>query len=600
MLAGPIFIREAVVSPRQPRIFLMRVVYGVSLLILISTAWMLIIGTQEIRNLSDMARFGALLFQTLAPLQLALLMFMSAIQSASNVAVEKDRQTLILLLMTRLNNNELVLGKLFSSLLSIGSMLLTALPIFMLIVLFGGTSFQQVGWSFAVTIAACLAAGSLGTMVAFWREKTFQTLALVLMGMAFWVGIWESVGQLNATLLGVSTETIADALSPWQAIMAASRPSVVQSWQTEVLPFLITSSLLSLFILTIAVLRVRVWNPSREARPTQQVDEFGEVDIFGATVEGAAKAPRIVVEKVRLTSRSVWNNPVLWREMMTWAHGKKILFIRFAYWSAAACVLAALIWTVNSGAATRTTASADVSVPIAARPLAPLMLLSLVVLTALAVTSITSERDGRAIDLLQVTDLSPKEFLFGKLFGVMYLGLDLILIPLALCGYLCWNQVISVENFAYVILCSLVLNVFVTTLGLHSGMLHASTRTAISVALGTVFFLFLGVITCMVMIVSFSGNVQAQLAPFIACMLGGAIGLYIALGVRSNSVAIGAASLILPIAMFYSITSLLIKSYPSAVVAVAFTYGFATTAMIVPRLNEFRISTGRSHSSDQD
>ena len=72
--------------------------------------------------------------------------FLSAIQAASNIAVEKDRQTLILLLMSRLTNSELVLGKLFSSLLSIGVMLITSLPIFMLIVLFGGTSFEQVGW----------------------------------------------------------------------------------------------------------------------------------------------------------------------------------------------------------------------------------------------------------------------------------------------------------------------------------------------------------------------------------------------------------------------------------------------------------------------
>ena len=152
MLVGPIFTREAIVAPRRTRHYILRTVYAGLLLLLICTAWMILAGTQIIRNVGDMARFGSILFQILAPLQLALLSFLSAIQAASSIAVEKDRQTLILLLMSRLSNSELVLGKLFSSLLGVGVMMLTSLPIFMLIVLFGGTSFEQVGWTFAVTV----------------------------------------------------------------------------------------------------------------------------------------------------------------------------------------------------------------------------------------------------------------------------------------------------------------------------------------------------------------------------------------------------------------------------------------------------------------
>ena len=81
---------------------------------------MILNGTQVVRNVGDMARFGTILFQILAPLQLAIMLFLSAIQAASNIAVEKDKQPLILLLMSRLTNSELVLGKLFSSLLNIG------------------------------------------------------------------------------------------------------------------------------------------------------------------------------------------------------------------------------------------------------------------------------------------------------------------------------------------------------------------------------------------------------------------------------------------------------------------------------------------------
>ena len=58
----------------------------------------------------------------------------------------------------------------------------------------------------------------------------------------------------------------------------------------------------------------------------------------------------------------------------------------------------------------------------------PLLLLSLVLVNAQAVTSLTSERDVRALDLLLVTDLSPKEIVFGKLGGVFYNTKEMILL----------------------------------------------------------------------------------------------------------------------------------------------------------------------------
>jgi len=118
--------------------------------------------------------------------------------------------------------------------------------------------------------------------------------------------------------------------------------------------------------------------------------------------------------------------------------------------------------------------------------------------------------------------------------------------------------------------------------------------------LGTVFFLFLGIVTCMVMMVSFTGNVEAQLTPFLACIVGGAIGLYVALGWNTPSPALVLASAILPLAMFYSITSLLLENYLSVILVVAFTYGFTTTAMVMPRLSEFLVSTGRSKISENE
>ncbi len=641
MFIGPVFTREAAVVPRRKRHFVTRGVYTLSLLLLTFTAWLVLTGTQRILNIGDMARFGAALFQILAPLQLALLLFLAAIQSASNVAIEKDRETLILLLMSRLSNSELVLGKLFASLLNIGVMLVASLPIFMLIVLFGGTSFLQVGWSFAVTAATVVVAGSLGATLAFWREKTFQALALVALAIVFWIGLFEGLALLPIEIFGMQSSQLAAIASPFRAILAASHPTVIETWPTDVVPFLVAATLISVALCGLTIVRVRRWNPSRDVRPGQapsaDASPTGDVDMFTGKVIGIEDAATAntsaatiaevdpfksvsaltgkeavsqgeqfrsghVDDRSRSTSkksRRVWDNPVLWREICTWAYGKKILFIRAAYWLLAAFVFAAIYSLTLSGFSVGQSTS-GVSIPLIAKPIAPFLFVSIVMVNALAVTAITTERDGRALDLLMVTDLSPKEFLFGKLFGVMTVAADMILLPLAMIVYLCWVGAISVENSVYLSLGFIAINVFVIVLGIHCGMSYNFSRQAIGVSLGTVFFLFLGVITSMVMMVSFTGSVEAQFGPFLACLVGGAIGLYVALGWHTPSSALALASFALPLSMFYSITSLLLGGYLEAFIVLTGVYSFATVAIALPRLSEFLVSSRRAKTAENE
>jgi len=68
----------------------------------------------------------------------------------------------------------------------------------------------------------------------------------------------------------------------------------------------------------------------------------------------------------------------------------------------------------------------------AAQGLVPVAILSLLLVAAQAVTAITSERDTGALDLLLVTDLTPKEFIFGKLWGILYNTKEYLLPPLVL------------------------------------------------------------------------------------------------------------------------------------------------------------------------
>jgi hypothetical protein len=133
-------------------------------------------------------------------------------------------------------------------------------------------------------------------------------------------------------------------------------------------------------------------------------------------------------------------------------------------------------------------------------------------------------------------------------------------------------------------------------LGVHAGMNHDNSRKAIGVSLGTLFFLFIGIATCMRMMIAFGGSFHLQLQPFLAFMGGGALGLYLALGARNPSVAILITSLLMPVATFYAITSFLLGHTLGPFLVVFAIYGFAIAAMMVPAVYEFDVATGRTTS----
>lgn len=598
MIVGPVFTREAFTAPRRIRFFAVRTLSVIVLLGLALTGWQILVGAQQIRNPGDLARFGSAVFQILVPLQLAVAVLFSALLTAAAVSQEKDRKTLVLLLLTRLTNSELVLGRLFASLLTIVVTLAATTAFFMILALTGGVSFWQIGRVMAVTAASALVAGSLGSTIALWREKTFQTLAITVLAIVLWFVGWEIVatGVVGDLLGGIDDQQLAAMMSPWQAMRIAaypeySGPQVAGAFDL-VGAFLLSAAAGMLICNALAIGLVRVWNPSREARLQSNEEETSalvaeEVAVARGQIAAVHRAPGKV--------RPVWDNPILWREIRTWAYGKKIVVVRFGY----LIVFALTALMVHRILTDPDLANARSAIPPLAQPLLPLLVVSVLLVNALAVTSITNERDAKALDLLLVTDLSPHEIIFGKLGGIIYNTKEIILLPIALCAFIGWYDQITAENLAFLVTGLLVMFAFAAMLGIHAGMAYPNSRHAVSTSLGTLLFLFLGTATCMRMMLAFNDSFQNQLLAFSGFMAGGGVGMFLALGVRNPSNAIALASFMAPFATFYAITSFLIHSYFAAFLAVAVSYGFATVAMLTPALAEFDVATGRSVARDE-
>jgi len=558
-MLGAVFEREVQAVPRARGLYVARAVYCGALLAIVATCWLVVTGTQAVTTAGDTARFGATLLRILSPLQLSLAMLAAAMTSTVAVSSEKDRRTLELLLISRLTDGQLVLGKLAGSLLRVLLLLVAAVPVFVIASLFGGVTMPQLARLFVVTSAAALAAASVATCVAFWKDTTFQALAITTFALVAWVAAGEIVAGRYGPVAGAQ-------VSPARAVFAAIEPA----GGNTLLPFLAVSAGVIVMTNILAISRVRVWNTVQDSRRRS---------------ESADGARAVSVRP----SRVVWDNPVLWREICTRAHGKAMLLVRLAWFALFAAAVAGIV------AEARQARPDGLTVAVAVVPMA---LASLLAVAAMAVTSITTERDRGALDVLLVTDLEPAEFVWGKLLGVLTAAREIVLLPLVLCGALAAARITTIENAVYMALGLATLIFFAAVLGLYAGLSHTASRRAIAVALGTVAFLFVGVATAMRIMVAFGSSFELQLAPFLAVIVGGAIGLYAALSARNPSPAIGWASALLPALTFVAITGFLQGNALQVFLVAAAAYGFATLAMLVPAIGAFDLLTGRTTTGE--
>ena len=292
MFAGPIIAREVLTTPRPPLHYVTRASYAGLLFILMWTAWQSLIGWQDVDEVGIMARFGAILFVFFALVQLSLILFFAPLAAATAVAHEKDRRTFLLLLMTDLSDVEIVLGKLVASLLQVATLLAAGAPVLLACVLLGGVSPAQVGEVLAVTAAAGLACGSLGLVVALWRDRTFQSLALTVLVVALGLIAFEASAMAfpDLRVLGVP---LASALDPYRATLAILSPESgrVDLLGVPGLAFVAFALVASLALNVLAVVKLRVWNPGRN-EPREQREA-------GAVAEGLVESQVEIAEVPR-------------------------------------------------------------------------------------------------------------------------------------------------------------------------------------------------------------------------------------------------------------------------------------------------------------
>ncbi len=579
-----------------------RSLYLGALWVLILTVWQTAVGWEQPATLGDEARFGILVFQVLAYVQLFMLLFFAALSAASTVAQEKDRRTFVLLLLTDLRNYEIVLGKLLGSLLQIGLFLAGTVPVLSLLLLMGGIDFRQIIQATLILATTALAAGSLGGLIALWRDKTFQSLALTVLCLMLYLCLVQALALLPLVTQwyqagpGLTSATVLEWqtwLQPFLALQQVLDPHDIDAVFPPAYGFALAMLALTFLLNAWAILRLRVWNPSGEPiMQRESAEEDAEMKDRAGPMPLQALCGRF--GPIRLCGvRSPRAR-----------YGRRPLLVKAAYF----LVLGLIGYYALApgghrrvGRGARTGADHDPE-------------------------SLARQCPGRDGNYFRARHRRPRSFAG---YGPYAAGVHLR----QAAGHLVQHQgVFAAAPFAGRCLrnprgCSLhprratrslrsaiilkrssaspsaltILLAFTMVLGIHVALRTENSRLAIINTLGTVFFLSIGTLVCIYLIL-INGRFEYQWLSFLAFVLTGVGGLlWVLCGARPSS-ALTLASWACPFAVFYTVTNVLIGKpgirestdplIPFLVTGGAFS--FAVAAVLVPLLSEFDVALGRT------
>lgn len=494
--ANPILVRVVFGASRRVRHLWLRAGYLAALVLVVFLSLLTSIPGQA-ASLTDLAKNASVTFKLASTAQLLLMCFLAPIFTASAITQERDARTFNILISTPLSNAQIVLGSLMSRLYFVIMLLLSGLPIFLMTMVYGGVTARQVMESFALCASTAFITGALAIFVAMIGVGTRRTIFSFYLLIALYLLATYLLGQYPRTWIDLAPVNIQQQRMSWLAPLnpflalevalnelrapteglLAGRGAIAQYALAHPSAAYVTWTLASAVILvTLSVFFVR------------RGGKIGEPTWFtNLTARFRRNAPG---ERSR-TARTVWANPVAWREATTRASSGALIR-----------------WTIILGGIV---ASAVVYVdylrgimPPAQVPMwlagitAIQVALAMLIAANTAATSMTKEKESKTIEILLTTPVTPKYILWGKLRGLVSFASPLLVGPVVVLLVFAVSALIRGETpppvwiETGVMLAGLlvVYTAFVCVIGLKFSMTSRTNMVAVMTTVGVMILIF--------------------------------------------------------------------------------------------------------------
>lgn len=428
MPANPILVRVVHGASRRTRHLWLRVIYLTALLAVVLVSLFFFVSGKN-ASLTELAKGASQTFAWASITQLALMSFLAPIFTASAITQERDAQTFNILLSTPLTNAQIVFGSLMSRLYFVIILLIAGLPIFFMTMVYGGVTAPQIIESFALSGSTAILTGALAIFIAMAAVGTQRTI----FSFYLFIGLY----LLSVYLLGQWDRT-------WIDASAANIDGIRMSWLTPFHPFLaldvalnrlnappesrlMDRSGLIRFALAHPSAAYVIWTTSLAFILTsisiffvRRGAKTGEVTFWSTLIN---KFRRGSTGELTQTPRTVWSNPVAWREAKTRisSSGGILRWITIIGGVVASILL---FYYYSSGEITANTCTIWLASLTTVQ-----FAIALITATNTAATSMTKEREALTMDILLTTPLTSRYILWGKLRGLVSSTAPLLATP---------------------------------------------------------------------------------------------------------------------------------------------------------------------------
>jgi len=375
-------------------------------------------------SLTGLAKRGTEVFAIISYGQVVLVCLLAPLFMAGAIGQERAGQTYNILLTTPLSNLQIVLGSLFGRLFFVMALLLSGLPLFAVLLIFGGVPAWSVVVSFSVAGCTALIVGTVAVTLSVLRAGGRKAVfTFVIAVTAYLIGAYLLDTSLLRRLGPPKTTTWLTALHPLLVLEAslnsanyrppapetlADMPALLRFYLSK--PFAAFASLTALLsLLQVLFCAVVLRNVGQ-----------GE----GHFLRWLKNQFRLSVEaggERRRPARHVWGNPIAWREAATRGRGIGGVFARtgFAIIGVLLGVMLIFLYHIDMLPKLPNMSAAEVF----HGSLFAVLLLEVAVVTLIALYMsagcVSREREDGTLDLMLTTPTTPKQYIWGKLRGLV-------------------------------------------------------------------------------------------------------------------------------------------------------------------------------------
>jgi ABC-type transport system involved in multi-copper enzyme maturation permease subunit len=441
--ANPIVVRVVAAGGRRTRHLWARIAY----LAILSVVMLFSIGNLLQANLSlvELAKNSTRMFMAVSLVQLTLMSLIAPVFAAGAITQERDGNTFDILLTTPLSNAQIVLGSLLSRLCFTWLLLLSGLPIFGIIMIYGGVTTYEVVQSLLLSACTGLLAGAIAILISMLRLGTRRTLFAFFLSIALYL---LGIGALGAAGIGAIPEASPGTggwfagqrmswlatIHPFLALFAVTGQTPVPSFEDvqhygwpwgwlaahPAQGYELLTTLVAVVLVVISLIFVR-----RGAKE-------GERQWFSVL---RAAFGRPAGERTR-RPRHVWGNPIAWREAVTRGTPLGRALIRFGFIAGGLAIGLVMLygyqhgWFAPPAGAAQPYGQTEANLRLWLVPIVWIELaIILLVVTNTAAGTLTRERESQTMEILLSTPLTSHYIVAGMLQGLVRFALPLVAVP---------------------------------------------------------------------------------------------------------------------------------------------------------------------------